>query len=297
MARDGQPPYLRRLPRPESPRRALRYDPEQGAFIDVDSGTTLRTAADVDAFHTARDAALARQPDAEGTTTPRTGRQIATELGYPDAPQGYSWVARDGAPPFLRRAPGRARDLRPVRFDPARGVFEDVQTGQTFRSTAEVEAYNAVRLMPKADRPEPSTYLPADKVDAHLARFDEGASYLVPKAALDRYGRALLGRADNSQFVMTRPEMDDMIARARGDVAVVERELGIPAGAWQGKTLVRIDIPSPRDLDLRMPNGREDGANALWLPGGKLPTGQDEAVVNQIPEGQYRETVVFGDET
>lgn len=296
VARDGQPPYLRRLPRPTSPRRALRYDPDQGVFVDVDSGTTLRTGADVDAFHSARDAALARQPDAEGPTTPRTGRQAAADLGYPDAPEGYTWVARDGTPPFLRRAPGRATDLRPIRFDASRGVFEDVQTGQTFRTPGEVVAYNEVRLMPKADRPDPSTYLPADKTTAHLAGFEDGASYLVPKSALDRYGRALLGRPDNSQFVMTGREMDALLARARGDVAVVEAELGIPAGAWQGKALVRIDVPSPRDLDLRMPSGREDGANALWLPGGKLPTGQDEAVVNQIPEGQYRETVVFGDD-
>jgi hypothetical protein len=29
-----------------------------------------------------------------------------------------------------------------------------------------------------------------------------------------------------------------------------------------------------------MPSGNEFGTNAQWLPGGKLPTGQLEAVVN-----------------
>jgi hypothetical protein len=42
-------------------------------------------------------------------------------------------------------------------------------------------------------------------------------------------------------------------------------------------------------LNLRMPSGNEAGANNLWLPGGKLPTGQSEAVVNQIPKGAYTE--------
>lgn len=138
-------------------------------------------------------------------------------------------------------------------------------------------------------RPEPSTYLSRDAIETHLANFDRGGSYLVPKEALDRYGRDLLGRPDNTQFIMTKAEMDQVLARANGDVSVIETQLGIPSGAWQGKDLVRIDVPAPRDLNLRMPSGNEAGANPLWIPGGKLPTGQLEAVVNSIPKGQYVE--------
>jgi hypothetical protein len=43
-----------------------------------------------------------------------------------------------------------------------------------------------------------------------------------------------------------------------------------------------------------MPTGRESGANELWLPGGRLPTGQREAVVDAIPGGQFTETTVAG---
>ena len=83
----------------------------------------------------------------------------------------------------------------------------------------------------------------AEAIDAHLANFDKGASYLVPKDALDKYGRELLGRPDNSQFVMTSGEMDSLLGRANGDISVIEKELGIPDGMWQGKELLRIDVP------------------------------------------------------
>jgi hypothetical protein len=150
-----------------------------------------------------------------------------------------------------------------------------------------------ILAIPKGARPDPSTYLSMDAIEAHLSNFDNGAAYIVPKDALDRYGRDLLGRPDNTQFVMTKTEMDQMLARANGNVATLENELGIPAGAWQGKDLVRIDIPNPRALDLRMPSGNEMGANNLWIPGGRLPTGQLEAVVNAIPKGQYTENALW----
>ncbi len=42
-----------------------------------------------------------------------------------------------------------------------------------------------------------------------------------------------------------------------------------------------------------MPTGNEEGVNDLWLPGGKLPTGQSEAVTNQIKLGNYTETPII----
>jgi hypothetical protein len=75
-------------------------------------------------------------------------------------------------------------------------------------------------------------------------------------------------------------------------MALIEKELGIPPGAWQGKEMVRITIPSPKDVALRMPSGNEAGANAHWIPGGRLPTGKLEAVCNAIPKGKYVETPI-----
>ena len=66
---------------------------------------------------------------------------------------------------------------------------------------------------------------------------------------------------------------------------------GIPAGVWKNKDIVRIDIPNPKELNARIPSGNEGGANELWQPGGKLPQGYLENVIDQIPQGKYIETL------
>ncbi len=144
-----------------------------------------------------------------------------------------------------------------------------------------------IKRLLRGHRPDPKTYLRADFIDGHLSNFYRGASYLVQKKMLDDYGRNPVGRPDG-QFVMSRGEMNQMLGHAKGDIAAVETKLGIPAGAWQGQELVRIDI-NVRGLQLRIPSGNEMGANDLWIPGGELPTGQREAVINSIPKGRYRE--------
>lgn len=148
-----------------------------------------------------------------------------------------------------------------------------------------------VLATPKGKRPNPKEYLSADYINTHHAVFENGASYLVPKSVLDKYGRKLLGRPDG-QFVMSNTDMNLLMRNCEGKLSYVEKELGIPKGAWAGKELVRIDIFDPYSLNLRMPTGNEGGANDLWLPGGKLPTGLWEAVIDAIPEGKYYETAI-----
>lgn len=151
------------------------------------------------------------------------------------------------------------------------------------------EVATQIRALPKGQRPDPATYLAADTIRAHLAAFEAGASFLTTRGALDRFGRDPLGYPDNSQFVMPARQMDALLARTHGNVALIEQELGLPPGTWTGQQLVRIDIPDPRAVNLRMASGNEMGANALWLPGGRLPTGLLEAVVNRLRPSQYRE--------
>ena len=62
-------------------------------------------------------------------------------------------------------------------------------------------------------------------------------------------------------------------------------ETSFPAGG--GRKLVRIDIARHKDLKIRICNENELGANELWIPDGKLPTGYDEAVKEYIPKGKY----------
>ena len=153
--------------------------------------------------------------------------------------------------------------------------------------------FDQIRAAENGFRDPPETYLPKRYIDNHLSKFDEGGSYLVRTKTLDDWGRDTLGRPDG-QFIMPKGEMDNLLSRTGGRTDLIENELGIPPGSWNkpGETLSRIDIHDPRSLDLRMPSGNESGANPLWMPGGKLPGGGSEAVVNQIKLGQYTETII-----
>jgi hypothetical protein len=108
-------------------------------------------------------------------------------------------------------------------------------------------------------------------------------------------GKPLIGRPDG-QFLSTTSDVTGVLSRSNGDVGLLEKEMGIEAGpwGWQGKGgIVRIDVQNPENLNLRMALGNEGGANKLWEPGGFVPGGSPEAVVDQIPAGSYKATVVI----
>ena len=60
----------------------------------------------------------------------------------------------------------------------------------------------------------------------------------------------------------------------------IHESLGIPTDQFQKGSLVKVDFPKPNELDLSVPSGNEWGANDQWIPGGKLPKGDDEAVIS-----------------
>ena len=149
-----------------------------------------------------------------------------------------------------------------------------------------------ILMIPKGKRPAPETYLKRRYIRRHLKNFKAGASCIVSKELLERHHGDSIGKADNSQFIMMKSEMDSVLMRSHGNLSRIEHELGIPAGAWKHRVLVRIDIPKPKKLRLRMPSGNEIGANVLWLPGGLLPTGYKEAVIDRIPKGRYKASLI-----
>lgn len=149
-----------------------------------------------------------------------------------------------------------------------------------------------ITLIPKGKRPLPSNYLKRRYIRRHVRSFKRGASFLIPEAILDKFGRSILGRSDG-QFVMNKNDMDDLLAKAHGQIIVIETELGIPSGLWQHGRIIRIDIPKPKRLHIRIPSGNEIGANELWIPGGKLPNGYSESVIDPIPKGKYTETLIL----
>lgn len=149
-----------------------------------------------------------------------------------------------------------------------------------------------ITSIPKGKRPLPSNYLKSRYIRRHVRSFKRGASFLIPETILDKFGRNILGRNDG-QFMMNKHDMDDLLAKAQGRVIIIETELGIPAGLWQNGRIIRIDIPKPKRLHIRIPSGNEIGANELWIPGGKLPNGYSESVIDPIPKGKYTETLIL----
>jgi hypothetical protein len=65
-----------------------------------------------------------------------------------------------------------------------------------------------------------------------------------------------------------------------GDTVLMERALGIAQGRLSNGDTVIAWI-RPEDLQgLRFPNGNEGPVNSSWIPGGFVPGGNREAILN-----------------
>jgi hypothetical protein len=139
---------------------------------------------------------------------------------------------------------------------------------------------------PKGTRPRPEDYLPKEYIESHLAKFNEGASKFIRKDQLHKYGPA---HADGTAFVLPKMETEALLAKAKGNKRVLEDALGFERGYLDNNELVRVDIAKPKEMGLRVPSGNEAGANPQWLPGGKLPNGNSEAVIDlgSAPAGSW----------
>lgn len=167
---------------------------------------------------------------------------------------------------------GRVADVAADASDAARAADRLANAAPLSRSQID-----AITDLPKGSRPDPAQYLPAQYISDHLALFEDGATRFQLRSGLDKYGP---GQVDGTSFVMPRAEADALLAATRGDPRALEQALGLPAGQLDGQTLMRVDFARPAELDLRLPSGNEAGANALWIPGGRLPDGSAEAVID-----------------
>jgi len=131
------------------------------------------------------------------------------------------------------------------------------------------------------NRPHPSSYLDADYISAHLDRFRDGASRIYLTKSLDDWGPGNGGMT----FVFPTSELRAILDETGGDARALATRLGMDAeyfidAAGDAKQ-VQIRHFDPSELSgLRMPDGNEGGANPQWIPGGHLPTGVPEAVID-----------------
>jgi hypothetical protein len=140
--------------------------------------------------------------------------------------------------------------------------------------------------IPKGMRPDPSEYMSAEQIQSQLAQFETGAARSTLESTLTKYGPA---QVDGTAFVTPASQADELLKSTGANARELEQALGLPEGTLEGQRLVRLNVPVPKDLNLRIPSGNEAGANAQWIPGGQLPNGSLEAVIDLggAPPGSY----------
>lgn len=197
----------------------------------------------------------------------------------------------DGGDPPEDRPDGRSPDGD----DPSRRRPDDTHLVHGDDGSADgltADKRDEIIAMPKGTRPDPTEYLSSQYIEKQLRKFDDGATRFMPESNLEKYG---IAQRDGTSFVMPKHEADTMTAATGGDFRAMETELGLPRGFLDSNKIVRIDIADPGNFNLRIPSGNEAGANEQWIPGGVLPNGSSEAVVDGgwIGPGDYTVTDVF----
>ena len=172
----------------------------------------------------------------------------------------------------LTRAEGQA----------ARAAGAEATLGPRLDETARLIGYDRSGLVglvarDKIDRPDPWSYMSDEAIALHLTKFEEGAVRVTTSDLIARFGS--LGPSDGG-FVVPYREFADLVAQADDEARPVEEALGLDAGAMATGEIVIARIDRADATGLRMPTGREGGANAGWLPGGHRSDGLSEAVMN-----------------
>ncbi|OUY05876.1 hypothetical protein [Acinetobacter populi] len=147
------------------------------------------------------------------------------------------------------------------------------------------QVFRDVIQKPIGERPDPSTYLSQSYIDNHLSKFDDGATKFMLSSNYNRFG---IGQTDGTSFILPKDQADILMKQTGGDPVKLADALGIPRNQLNNDSLVKIDILNPKNSGLRLPSGNEAGANSQWIPGGKLPNGNYEAIIdaNKIKPSQ-----------
>ncbi|WP_434778581.1 hypothetical protein [Neisseria sp. Ec49-e6-T10] len=133
--------------------------------------------------------------------------------------------------------------------------------------------------IPKGQRPDPSEYLPKEYIDQHLELFKDGAGRIQLQESYNNWG---ITQRDGTSFVLPKSESEALKNLSSREMEIY---LGLPEGQLSPKLfsqtqVLQIDIPPQKSLNVRVPSGNEAGANSQWIPGGKLPTGGNEAIID-----------------
>jgi hypothetical protein len=161
-------------------------------------------------------------------------------------------------------------------FGAAKTVFSDAVSKTAKRLGIPPEKVQSIIDAGQGNRPDPSTYMSKAQINAHLAKFDDGIVRFTSRAQFQKYGT--LGPTPG--FAMPKAELSKIITEAKGDMRLVEKQLGLEKGALsEGDTMIVL-IDRKNVSDLGIPSGNEKGANSNWLPGGVTSGGVSEAILS-----------------
>lgn len=108
----------------------------------------------------------------------------------------------------------------------------------------------------------------AGLTDPALSRFDAGAIRFASRAAFETYG--VLGPPGGT--IIAADAFEGMVRAAEGDLAAVERRLGLDPGILRDADTLIAYIDRQDLAALRLPGDRQNRSDA-WLPGADVPTG------------------------
>jgi hypothetical protein len=129
----------------------------------------------------------------------------------------------------------------------------------------------------KGNRPAPETYLRADYIQQHLAKFDDGIVRFTTKSKMQEYGT--LGPKE--AFITPKSEYDKLLRETDNNLALIEEKLGLNQGDLTNDDAVIAFIKRADIGEIKIPSGNEGGEiQGLWLPGGKTAGGYSEAIVD-----------------
>ena len=123
--------------------------------------------------------------------------------------------------------------------------------------------------------------------------FRHGVSYLMNESDYNRYylnnENETLGR-DSNLFAVSSDEMDKILEKSDGDMAAVEKELGLKSGQLtEGGKVYRIDIPNSDQYEMSRPTAETPGANEYFTGTGMTSGGHPETVIHNVPTPMFDE--------
>ncbi|HEL1053230.1 TPA: hypothetical protein TVS29_001291 [Streptococcus equi subsp. zooepidemicus] len=146
-------------------------------------------------------------------------------------------------------------------------------------------------------RPDPSSYLAPEYIEAHRHLFDNGAARFQRFQPSESWNNGVVGGKDGMSFWVSKDHADVIEDIAKGDNRLYETLLGFNEGYLGNDPLYRLDL-SPKMVSKKgvsIPSGNESGANEWWRPGGRTyPGNMPECVIKGIStkKGEHTWNVV-----